>query len=118
MRAGNALRRTRRERSGVAGRRTIDRREDAYGVAGRASSTGRVGGGIKEECTHLWGHKLHQCFGCGVVGEDEEDNNDGNYYCYACWLRERVLFIGTQFSILYTSVYPPAGAAYPRAWCL
>jgi hypothetical protein len=24
---------------------------------------------------------------------------------------ERVLFIGTQFSILYTSVYPPAGAA-------
>ena len=32
--------------------------------------------------------------------------------------RERVLFIGTQFSILYTSVYLPAGAAYPCAWCL
>jgi ribonuclease HI len=27
--------------------------------------------------------------------------------------RESVLFIGTEFSILYTSVYPPAGA-----WCL
>jgi len=25
-------------------------------------------------------------------------------------IRERVLFIGTQFSILYTSVHPPAGA--------
>jgi hypothetical protein len=25
--------------------------------------------------------------------------------------RERVLFIGTQFSILYTSMYSPAGAA-------
>jgi len=33
-------------------------------------------------------------------------------------VRECVLFIGTQFSVLYTSVYPPAGAAYPRAWCL
>ncbi len=32
--------------------------------------------------------------------------------------RERELFIGTEFSILYTSVYPPAGAAYPCAWCL
>jgi hypothetical protein len=27
-------------------------------------------------------------------------------------MRESVLFIGTEFSILYTSVYPPAGAAY------
>ena len=27
--------------------------------------------------------------------------------------RERVLFIGTQFSILYTSMYSPAGAASP-----
>ena len=26
-------------------------------------------------------------------------------------IRERVLFIGTQFSILYTSMYSPAGAA-------
>jgi hypothetical protein len=28
------------------------------------------------------------------------------------------LFIGTQFSILYTSMYSPAGAASPCAWCL
>jgi hypothetical protein len=32
--------------------------------------------------------------------------------------RESVLFIGTEYSILYTSVYPPAGDAYPCAWCL
>ena len=34
----------------------------------------------------------------------------------SAWLtdvRECVLFIGTQFGILYTSVHPPAGAAYP-----
>ena len=30
-------------------------------------------------------------------------------------LKERVLFIGTQFSILYTSMYSPAEAATPRA---
>jgi hypothetical protein len=30
-------------------------------------------------------------------------------------VRERVLFIGTQFSILYTSMYSPAEAATPRA---
>jgi hypothetical protein len=30
-------------------------------------------------------------------------------------LGERVLFIGTQFSILYTSMYSPAEAATPRA---
>jgi hypothetical protein len=29
--------------------------------------------------------------------------------------RERVLFIGTQFSILYTSMYSPAETATPRA---
>jgi hypothetical protein len=29
--------------------------------------------------------------------------------------RERELFIGTQFSILYTSMYSPAEAATPRA---
>jgi hypothetical protein len=29
--------------------------------------------------------------------------------------RECVLFIGTQFSILYTSMYSPAEAATPRA---
>ena len=33
-------------------------------------------------------------------------------------LPESVLFIGTQFSILYTLVYSPAQAATPRAWCL
>ena len=33
-------------------------------------------------------------------------------------MRERVLFIGTQFSILYSSMYSPAEAATPRAWCL
>jgi hypothetical protein len=38
----------------VVGRRTIERKEDARGVAGRASSTGRVGGGIQEECKHPW----------------------------------------------------------------
>ena len=32
--------------------------------------------------------------------------------------RERVLLIGTQFSILCTSMYSPAGAASPCAWCL
>ena len=31
------------------------------------------------------------------------------------FLRESVLFIGTQFSILYTSMYSPAEAATPRA---
>ena len=29
-----------------------------------------------------------------------------------------MLFIGTQVSILYTSMYLPAGAASPCAWCL
>jgi hypothetical protein len=32
-----------------------------------------------------------------------------------CTELERVLFIGTQFSILYTSMYSPAEAATPRA---
>jgi hypothetical protein len=27
-----------------------------------------------------------QCFRCGVVGEGEEDNDDGNFYCSVCWL--------------------------------
>jgi hypothetical protein len=27
-----------------------------------------------------------QCVGCGVVGENEEDNEDGHFYCYAFWL--------------------------------
>ena len=29
-----------------------------------------------------------------------------------------MLFIGTQFSILYSCMYSPAEAATPRAWCL
>ena len=29
---------------------------------------------------------VSQCFGCGVVGEGEEDIDDGNFYCFACWL--------------------------------
>ena len=29
---------------------------------------------------------VSQCFGCGVVGEDEEDIDEGNFYCFACWL--------------------------------
>ena len=35
-------------------------------------------------------------------------------YLYT-WCRERVLFIGTQFSILYTFMYSPTKAATPRA---
>jgi hypothetical protein len=35
--------------------------------------------------------------------------------CGVSQFRERVLFIGTQFSILYTSMYSPAEAATPRA---
>jgi hypothetical protein len=27
-----------------------------------------------------------QCFGCGVVGEGEVDIDDGNLYCFTCWL--------------------------------
>ena len=29
---------------------------------------------------------VSQCFGCGVDGEGEEDTEDGNFYCFACWL--------------------------------
>jgi hypothetical protein len=29
---------------------------------------------------------VSQCFGCGVVGEGEKDTEDGNFYCFACWL--------------------------------
>ena len=29
---------------------------------------------------------VSQCFGCGVVGEVEEDIDDGNFYCFTCWL--------------------------------
>ena len=52
MRAGNAWRQTRRECSGVAGRRTSDRSEDARVVVGRAATTGRVDGEIQEELKH------------------------------------------------------------------
>ena len=109
MRAGNAWRQTRRELSGVAGRRTSDRIEDACGVVGRAATTGRVDGEIQEELKHptdcwsvpvcwVWSDSnggvqtpmgtqgVSQCFGCGVVGEGEVDIDDGNFYCVACWL--------------------------------
>ena len=29
---------------------------------------------------------VSQCFGCGGVGEGEEEIEDGNFYCFACWL--------------------------------
>ena len=29
---------------------------------------------------------VSQCFGCGVVGEGEVDFDDGNFYCFTCWL--------------------------------
>ena len=29
---------------------------------------------------------VSQCFGCGVVDEGEEDTEDGNFYCFTCWL--------------------------------
>jgi hypothetical protein len=29
---------------------------------------------------------VSQCFGCGVVGEDEVDIDDGNFYCFTCCL--------------------------------
>jgi hypothetical protein len=42
--------------------------------------------------------------------------DDGPGYPHSLWqFRESVLFIGTQFSILYTSMYSPAEAATPRA---
>jgi len=79
------------------------------GVAGSAVSTGRVRGEIQEELKHpsdcwsvpvcwVWSDSrggvqtpmgtqgVSQCFGCGVVGEGEEDVDDGNFYCFACWL--------------------------------
>ncbi len=46
--------------------------------------------------------------GGGVVGEGAEGPGQGEG-------EERVLFIGTQFSIFYTSMYSPAEAATPRA---
>jgi hypothetical protein len=29
---------------------------------------------------------VSQFFGCGVVGEGEVDIDDGNFYCFTCWL--------------------------------
>ncbi len=59
MHAGNEWRQTRRESFGVAGRRTSECSEEARGVDGRASSTGRVGSGIQEECIHPWERKVY-----------------------------------------------------------
>jgi hypothetical protein len=36
--------------------------------------------------TRMATHIADQYFGCGVVGEGEVDDADGNYYCFACWL--------------------------------
>jgi hypothetical protein len=52
-------------------------------------------------------HPACMCEGGGRGGE-----RGGRAFCYT---RERVLFIGTQFSILYTSMYSPAETATPRA---
>ena len=49
MLAGDAWRQTSKECSGVAGRKTSERSEDARRVAGRAATTGRVDGEIREE---------------------------------------------------------------------
>ena len=56
-----------RKESSLAGRRTIERSEDARGVAGRAASTGRVDSGIQEKCKHPWDSSASQCLGCGVM---------------------------------------------------
>jgi hypothetical protein len=40
-------------------------------------------GGVQ---TPIGTQDVSQCFGCGVVGEGEEDIDDGNFYCFACWL--------------------------------
>jgi hypothetical protein len=45
----------------------------------------------------------------------EEGEEKGSARGSVHWGRERVLFIGTQFSILYTSMYSPAEAATSRA---
>jgi hypothetical protein len=45
----------------------FERREAACGVAGRAASTGRVDGGIQEDCKHPWDSGASQCVGCGVI---------------------------------------------------
>ena len=29
---------------------------------------------------------VSQCFGCGVVGDGQVDIDDGDFYCFACWL--------------------------------
>jgi hypothetical protein len=75
VRAGNAWRQTRRELSGVAGRRTSDRIEDTCGVVGRAATTGRVDGEIQEELKHptdCWYVPV-----CWVWGDSKEDSKEG-----------------------------------------
>ena len=65
----NAWKQTRRQRFGVARRKTSDRSENMRGVAGRAASTGRVGSGIQEECRHPWERKVYPSVlgvGCSV----------------------------------------------------
>jgi hypothetical protein len=52
------------------------------------------------------------CVGGGGRGRSEIERREESK---RDWLPERVLFIGTQFSILYTSMYSPAEAATSRA---
>ena len=74
MRAGDAWRQTRKERSGVAGRRTSEHSEDASRVAGRAATTGRVDGEIQEELK-----RPSDCWYVPVcrVWSDFESKNEG-----------------------------------------
>jgi hypothetical protein len=51
-------------------------------------------------------------------GDGESNGLELGDPCCLFRVRECVLFIGTQFSILYTSMYSRAGAASPCAWCL
>ena len=66
-------------------------------MARRSSNTQRIGGlshcvgcGVTQKKggvqTPMGTRGGSQCFGCGVVGEGEVDIDDGNFYCFACWL--------------------------------
>ena len=52
----------------------------------------------------------HRSYSAQIRSQNEEKNHAPKPYL-ALQIRERVLFIGTQFSILYTSMYSPAEAA-------
>jgi hypothetical protein len=76
VRAGNAWRQTRRERSGMTGRRRSERNEDARGLAGRAATMGRVDGEIQEELKHpldCWYVPVWWVWGDSKEESDEKD---------------------------------------------